>query len=855
MAATKLSQYNAALRHLGDIRLATITDDVEARYILDDAWETATTFVLRQAAWRFALKQSLLTASGSAITGYTFQFPYPADWLRTHAVFLYSATGNRECPVDFRERGSAALSVNVTNPVYMRYVSNTFLDPALASNPWPEHFAQVHAVYLAFSVAERVTGSTRAATEMSQLFASLLPEAVAVDAVDEDPWLPHQRSGVFLRAAREMVDEGLWRFALKTVFNFNTANVGEGGLAYRTAVPADWAQTRSLYQLSADGQRRPFDARERSGGWLHNTGSGFYSEYVATTLAMDSTLWPGVYMRAVLRKLQFDAGGEKAEQLAAAWKDALQAALSVEAESPDPWLEHQFSGAFLRVARATLDEGFWRFATPTPILVTTAAGGGGGHTRNAPIPADWTASRSLYRLTSDNKQRPIDIRERDGFWLTSEADFYAEYISTTLGMNPLLWPDQYARAVLRQLEFDKENLSDGKDQQADGAAWQQALQSALDGEANPPDPWLPHQLSGTFARCFPAVISKGYWKFARSSRSYNAETDQDAVPTDGSYPYRFTIPADWFKTAAIFVPWDGAEVPIDVREREGRWYTATANFTVHYISAAALVPTNWPDSLAKAVLAYLDLETVPEAGKKNAAALYAEALNAARTEWSLPEDKWLHFQLDGRFWEAVKFVLAAGRWRGAVKTVVLRANATLNSDGTINGTLVPTGLGDGSISPSYSAVFIKPADWYRTINMYRVIADPSVNFGTVVRDDIDYRDEGGAFHTNWDTIQVRYLSRDGLAGVRSPPSFRNAVLAWLLYEESGYEQKRLSAYQDILSRAEEEDDNRERQQVNQVGRFVRARYGNRWMRDNSRSGAVSTETVLTDDSGTVILTP
>jgi hypothetical protein len=34
MAATKLSQYRAALRHLGDIRLATITDDVEAQICL-----------------------------------------------------------------------------------------------------------------------------------------------------------------------------------------------------------------------------------------------------------------------------------------------------------------------------------------------------------------------------------------------------------------------------------------------------------------------------------------------------------------------------------------------------------------------------------------------------------------------------------------------------------------------------------------------------------------------------------------------------------------------------------------------------------------------------------------------------
>ena len=35
--ATKLSLFNDALRAIGDIRLATTSDDVEARYVLDDA--------------------------------------------------------------------------------------------------------------------------------------------------------------------------------------------------------------------------------------------------------------------------------------------------------------------------------------------------------------------------------------------------------------------------------------------------------------------------------------------------------------------------------------------------------------------------------------------------------------------------------------------------------------------------------------------------------------------------------------------------------------------------------------------------------------------------------------------------
>ena len=698
MAATKLSQYNAALRHLGEARLATLTDDVEARYALDEAWDTATAFVLRQAAWEFALVQGPLNAGGTLVSGYTATYLFPTTWLRTHAVFQYSATGNRECPLVLRERGTASLSVNASGNVYMRHVSSDFLDPALASNPWPEHFAQAHAAYLAFSVAERVTGERGAAARMSQLFSSLLPEAVAIDAIAEDPWLSHQRSGAFLRAARAMADEGFWRFAIPEPATMTTAAGGGGGFARTVVLPTDWLSTRALYKVSASGQRRPFDVRERNGQWLTNETS-FYAEYVSTG-ALDARLWPDLYMRAVLAKIEFDAG-EKTEQAALVWKDALQTALRAEAEPPDPWLRHQFSG--------------------------------------------------------------------------------------------------------------------------------------------------------DFNRCVPAVISKGDWRFALKSQLYSAEIDQDAVPTDGSYPYRFTPPSDWFKTRSIFIAWDGAEVPIDVRERDGHWFTATDSFTVHYVSTAALDAANWPDSLAKAVLAYLELEVAPEDAKKNAAALWTEAIGAAQAEWSLPPNRWLGFQLDGSFWEAVKFVLAAGRWRGAIKTVNLTANATMAADGTISGTLAPTGIGDGSISPSYSAVFTKPGDWYRTIWMYRIAVDPTVNVGTVVRQDIDYRDEGGSWHTNFDTIQVRYLSRDGLAGTRTTPSFRNAVIAWLEYQASGHDPKRLLAYKDLLSRAENEDDNRERSPVNNVGRFVRARYG-RTSSGSSGGGSVTTTgTVLGD--GTVVLTP
>jgi hypothetical protein len=141
--------------------------------------------------------------------------------------------------------------------------------------------------------------------------------------------------------------------------------------------------------------------------------------------------------------------------------------------------------------------------------------------------------------------------------------------------------------------------------------------------------------------------------------------------------------------------------------------------------------------------------------------------------------------------------------------------------------------------------------------MYRMVTSgPQVDVGWVYREDIDYRDEGGSWHTNWDTIQVRYLSRDGLDSTRAPASFRNAVLAWLRYEET-QDPKALKFYEDAIARATEEDDTREKPPVNFRSRFTQARFGNRGYGNSGAGGTppATTTEVLTDDTSGDVLTP
>ncbi len=60
---TKLSIFNDALAHLGELKLASLTENREARHVLDDTWSGRVTFCLERAFWNFAMRSVELAAS------------------------------------------------------------------------------------------------------------------------------------------------------------------------------------------------------------------------------------------------------------------------------------------------------------------------------------------------------------------------------------------------------------------------------------------------------------------------------------------------------------------------------------------------------------------------------------------------------------------------------------------------------------------------------------------------------------------------------------------------------------------------------------------------------------------------
>jgi hypothetical protein len=307
------------------------------------------------------------------------------------------------------------------------------------------------------------------------------------------------------------------------------------------------------------------------------------------------------------------------------------------------------------------------------------------------------------------------------------------------------------------------------------------------------------------------------------------------------YPYRFPLPSDWVQTHALFINWNGTDCPIDIKEHQGLWLTATPVFIARYLTTDAYDATLWPESLAKAVLAYCELaededdepgeqQQAQPKGKEDMAAVWADTFAAALEEASVPRHPWTRHQLSGNFLQCTRWVLEQARWRFAVKSVELQPNSDPLPGDPIevsndNGVLTVT----APAQHGYGLRYIKPSDWLRTL-----WAGRQINEGLgMTHIDVDYIDEGLTIHSNWEPLHLRYISIEkGLDPTQWTAHFRDGLLAYLEHIEARGNPKLASLaaekfkfFQLQLREAERNDDNRDGPLYRDIGRVVRGRYG------------------------------
>lgn len=347
--ATKIEVYNEALRMVGDLRLASLTDDVEARYALDDAWNRSVLFVASQANWPHAyasLQVNTLTDTSSP--GYTRSYTINnANWLRTVSVSLDQHFG---VGAHYHEAlGKIFVNTSQTN-IFVRYIDKSYLGDSFIAT-WPEMFCSAVSHRLAFEVCERLTQDPQKAQSIYQLFVEVLNLAKSQLALDTgsmmispaqwaakahnatiaeiweealrlmgtgDPKMATIQRPVDAKPVHQILEmawrgvvtyclsEGYWSFSTKTTLFNSSAGAGIG-YTHSFNKPADWLRTADVALGSDPDFRRTLDYRDALGRWNVNA-SSIYVRYISTDYAPDSaaTSWPDMFKRLLACRLAYE---------------------------------------------------------------------------------------------------------------------------------------------------------------------------------------------------------------------------------------------------------------------------------------------------------------------------------------------------------------------------------------------------------------------------------------------------------------------------------------------------------------------------------------------------------------------
>ena len=189
MATTKLSLYNGALRLLGERKLASESENIEARYVLDDIWDDdALDTVLELGQWNFAGRTAKLDYAPSITPsfGYKYAFPKPDDFIRTMALCTDEYFN---VPLNSYQDEAKTIFTDEQS-IYFQYVSN---DSAWGADfsLWPSSFTKWVQAWLAKEACAKITQSNELMRDIAEEEEKRFRRAKGNDAM-EDPvkWKP-----------------------------------------------------------------------------------------------------------------------------------------------------------------------------------------------------------------------------------------------------------------------------------------------------------------------------------------------------------------------------------------------------------------------------------------------------------------------------------------------------------------------------------------------------------------------------------------------------------------------------------------------------------------------------------------
>lgn len=183
--ASKLSLYNAALREVGERKLASLSENREPRRVLDSAWDAeAVKTCLAAGQWNFATNSIEITHSPSVELaldgGYRYAFDKPENWVRTVAVCEDAAFNSPL--LHYQDEGQYWYAD--IDPIYVRYV-DAGTSFGLDYGKWPINFTRYVEFFLAARICMSLTQNQSKRDNLERDAEIWLTKAKSTDAMDE----------------------------------------------------------------------------------------------------------------------------------------------------------------------------------------------------------------------------------------------------------------------------------------------------------------------------------------------------------------------------------------------------------------------------------------------------------------------------------------------------------------------------------------------------------------------------------------------------------------------------------------------------------------------------------------------
>jgi hypothetical protein len=204
VATTRLQLYNNALRHCGERRLASITEEREPRRLLDDVWDDGwVDTVLEAGLWKFAMRTQRLDFETSVTPpfGYARAFLKPEDWIRPNAVCTDEYFN--EPLLRYQDEGDYIYSD--LDEIFVRFVSNHSTRGGDLSI-WTGAFADYAAAYGASKIIYKLTADKDRILLLMKPRTGILPQSLqtarSLDAMNENTRFPP--AGTWVRSRGRM---------------------------------------------------------------------------------------------------------------------------------------------------------------------------------------------------------------------------------------------------------------------------------------------------------------------------------------------------------------------------------------------------------------------------------------------------------------------------------------------------------------------------------------------------------------------------------------------------------------------------------------------------------------------------